>query len=161
MPPTASCDLVPASGDPVARILYPGGWYTVTDPADLACRYFDPSEITVPSDGSAPQAVITADVTSTAYDDAVAAATDPSTWTVETSTEDDVDGVPVTCVSAVATSDTDGVAAGDARYACFVDVGTAGTVVLQTVGTPEDQAYVANAAIVSLMTLGSTYTPGT
>ena len=40
----------------------------------------------------------------------------------------------LTCVSAVALADTQGVAEGQARYACFVDVGSAGTVVLQTVG---------------------------
>jgi heat shock protein HslJ len=159
-PPTASCELAPAGGDPVAQIVYPGGWYTLTAPADLACRYFDPAKITVPADGSAPEAAIMADALTTAYDDSVAAATDPATWTVEASSEDDVDGAALTCVSAVALVESQGVAEGEARYACFVDVGTSGTVVLQTVGTPGDSAYLADAAIVSLMTLGSTYAPG-
>jgi heat shock protein HslJ len=159
-PPTASCTLAPVGGDPVAQVVYPGEWYTVTEPADLACRFFDPAEITIPADGSTPEAEITADALATSYDDAVTAATDPATWTVQGSSEDDVDGAALTCVSAVAVADTQGVAEGQARYACFVDVGSAGTVVLQTVGAPGDTAYPANAAIVSLMTLGSWYTPG-
>ena len=47
----STCDVV-ASGETLATISYAATWFTLTSPADLACRYFDPSEITVPSDPS-------------------------------------------------------------------------------------------------------------
>jgi hypothetical protein len=144
----------------VAEITYPGTWYSVSEPAELACRYFDPAEISVPADGSAPTAAITADVLSAAYGDAVAAASDPATWTVATSSEDDVDGVPMTCIAAIAVADTEGVAAGEARFVCLADVGTSGTVTLQTVGTPDGAEFESTATIVGLMTLASRFVPG-
>jgi heat shock protein HslJ len=159
-PPTASCTLTSPDAGPVATIVYPGGWATLTEPAELACRFFDPSPITVPADGSAPTAAITADSSSTAYVDAVQAATDPSTWTVSSSSAIQEGGIAVTCVSAVAKAETDGIPAGSARYACIADVGSSGTVRIQTVGAPDDEVFQSNAAIVSLMTLESTFTPG-
>jgi len=100
-----------------------------------------------------------AGVSTTSYADAVAAATDPSTWTVSTKSETNVRGVAVTCVGAIAASDAAGIPVGTARYACLANVQTAGTVVIRATGTPGDKAYLAESAVVTLMTLASTFTP--
>jgi heat shock protein HslJ len=157
--PTATCSLGPDT-PAVATIVYPGTWFTLTEPPELACRFFDPAEIIVPPDGSPPKAAVMADVLATSYQDAVSAATDPGTWTVGKSSEAEVDGLPVTCVAAVAQAATEGVAKGEARSVCLVQVGSAETVAISATGTPGDGFYLAKSAIVSLMTLGSTYTPG-
>ena len=64
-------------------MVYPANWFTVTTPANLACRYFDPAPITVPTD---PTTLVTAiQVTvdpATTYDAALAAATNPTAWNV-------------------------------------------------------------------------------
>src|SRR4051812_18298894 len=45
-PPTATCDLQPVDGSAVvANIVYPGSWFTLAEPPEHACRYFDPAEI--------------------------------------------------------------------------------------------------------------------
>ena len=159
LPPTASCTLVPAGGPAIATIVYPGDWATVTEPPDLACQYFDPEPITIPPDGSPVQAAVQANPSATSYQDAIAAATDPASWKVIAQSEVDVDGTAVTCVDAIAVIDTAGVPAGDASYACLANVQAAGTVVLRTTGTPDDKVFQTNAAIVSLMTMASTFTP--
>jgi hypothetical protein len=160
-PPTASCKLTPADGPVVATIVYPGGWYTVTEPADSACRYFDPAPITVPDDPSTLTTAVEAAIDPASYQDAVATATDPATWTVAAQSEFNVQGAPVTCIGAIAAADTAGIPVGQAQYACLASVGTAGTVILSTTGTPSDELFLTNAAIVSMMTMASTFTaPG-
>ncbi len=159
VPPTASCTLVPPGAPAVATIVYSGEWETVTDPPELACRYFDPDPIVIPPDGSAVQAAVQADLANASYQDAITAATDPATWNVSAQYEVDVRGTPVTCVSAIAVVDAASVPAGSASYACLADVQAAGTVVLRTIGAPGDEVFQSNAAIVSLMTMASTFTP--
>ena len=160
IPPTATCDLPAASGGPVvAKIVYPGTWYTVTEPASQVCHYFDPDPITVPSDPATIQAAIAASVSTTAYADAVKAATDPANWTVAREGEISVRGSTATCVDAAAAGDAAGLPAGTASFACLVDVGKAGTVIIRTTGTAGDPVYQAKAGVVSLMTLLSTFTP--
>jgi hypothetical protein len=143
----------------VAKIVYPGTWYTVTEPADLVCRYFDPEPITVPSDPSTLQTAIMATVSTQLYADAVKAATDPANWTVARQGEIPVRGSTATCVDATAASASAGLPVGTAAFDCLVDVGKAGTVVIRTTGTTGDPAYGAKAGVVSLMTLLSTFTP--
>ena len=159
LPPTASCALVPPGAPAVATIVYPGDWATVTAPPELACRYFDPEPITIPPDGSPVQAAVHVDLAAASYQDAIAAATDPASWNVIAQSEVDVGGTAVTCIGAVAVIDTAGIPAGDASYACLADVQAAGTVVLRTTGTPGDEVFESKAAIVSLMTMASTFTP--
>ena len=79
---TASCQLKNADAVKVAKIVYPASWYTVTSPASLACQYFDPSPITVPSDPTTLVTTIMASSSDTDYEDAVEAATDTSSWDV-------------------------------------------------------------------------------
>ena len=161
MPPTASCKLQASDGWVVATIVYPGSWSTTTEPPEITCHYFDPEPITVPADGSAILAAVQADLSATPYQDAITAATDPATWKVSSKSETNVRGTAVTCIGAIAVVDSAGVAAGDASYACLANVQTAGTVVIRTTGAPSDPAFAEKAAVVSLMTMASTFTaPG-
>jgi hypothetical protein len=52
-----------------------------------------------------------------------------------------------------------GIPAGTGRAACLADVGSAGTVMLYTLGVPGDPRFVADSAVVSLMTIASTFSP--
>jgi heat shock protein HslJ len=166
-PPTATCDLVTADVITVATIVYPGTWSTLAEPAEVACRYFDPEPIEVPDDGTPPAAAITADAMPVAYLDAVANASDPAVWQVVTSSEVEAGGVPVTCVLATALDEeAASVAVGTTRYQCLADVGSAGTVAIRTeappaasTGEPPSPEFQVRIAVVSLMTFASTFTP--
>jgi heat shock protein HslJ len=162
LPATATCDLAPAGGgSAVAKLVYPGTWNTVTTPADLVCRYFDPKPITVPADPATLQTAVMAKVLATPYADAVTAATNPANWTVARQGSSTVSGTPYTCVDATALVATAGVPVGSSAFSCLVNVGSAGTVVIQTIGTAGDVTYEEHSAIVSLMTGASTFTPVT
>jgi heat shock protein HslJ len=159
-PPTATCKLLPTDGGPaVATIVYPGAWFTVAEPPELACRYFDPAPIEVPDDPATLDASIRADVLAMPYPEAIAAATDGTTWTVATTSEFNVQGAPVTCVGAIALTEATGIPTGEARYTCMADVQTAGTVAIWATGMPDDELFLAEAAVVGMMTLASTFTP--
>ncbi len=159
LPPTAKCKLLPADGPVVATIVYPGGWSTVTEPADLACRYFAPEPITVPDDPATLDTPVMANVFTASYQDAIASAKDPAAWTVATASEFNVRGAAVTCIGAIAASDTAGIPAGQARYACLANVQTAGTVGIWAIGAPDDEVFLLEAAVVNQITLASTFTP--
>ena len=166
LPPTATCDLESADGLTVATLVYPGAWFTVQEPPELACRFFDPVEIEVPDDGTPPAAAVTAEALAAPYLDAVADASDPESWQVLAQSEVEYRGVAITCLLASAAADSAGVAVGTIRYQCFADVGAAGTVVIRTEAppaasqgeapTPEFQVQM---AVVSLMTFASTFNP--
>jgi heat shock protein HslJ len=155
--PTGSCPLL-ADGVTVATITYPGSWFTLEEPPTAACRYFDPEPITVPADPSTLRTAVMTGTIATPYQDAVAAATDPDTWTVAAKSETAVGGVPVTCILATAVSDATGLPTGTARFSCLADVGSAGTVQLWTVGEPADPTFMANSGVVGLMTAASSFT---
>ena len=159
LPPTASCKLTPTGGPTVATIVYPGSWSTPAAPPEVVCRYFDPAPITVPADPTTLVTAVRADVFKTPYADAIKAATDPATWTVTAKSEANIRGIAVTCVLAVAASDASGIPAGTARYACFANVQTAGTVEIWASGAPGDATFAVTSAVVSLMTMASTFTP--
>jgi hypothetical protein len=131
----------------------------VSEPPELACRYFDPAPIAVPEDPATLEASIRADVMEAPYQDAVAAASDPAAWTVATRSEFNVRGAAVTCIGAIARTDEAGIPAGEARYACLANVHAAGTVAIWTTGLPDDELFLTEAAVVNQMTLVSTFTP--
>jgi heat shock protein HslJ len=161
-PPTAArCDLITTAGGTVASIAYPGSWYTVTEPADLACRYFDPAPIEVPSDPATLTTTVQASVTDTTFADAVTAATDPATWTVTQQSDLTVDGLAATQVIATANSDAAGIPIGMSRVAYIVDVGSAGSISIWTAGDPADDAFAQQAALLGLMTEFSEFTAPT
>ena len=114
------CDVV-ANGETLATISYAGTWFTVTSPEELACLFFDPDAITVPSDPSTLVTDVMISVDSTPYDAAVTAATDAAAWTVSQSQEYLVNNVPATLVEAQATADTEGVPSGSWRFAYLVE----------------------------------------
>jgi heat shock protein HslJ len=156
---TATCDLAAEDGRVVANLTYVAAWYTLEEPPELACRAFDPDPIEPPAEGETPDVAVTADVLELAYGDAVAAATDPANWEVSSTIDDERDGVPVTCVAAVATTDATGIAEGDGRYACFADVGDGATVVLFATEPPGSDVASSEVAVVSLMMAASTFLP--
>jgi hypothetical protein len=89
----------------------------------------------------------------------VTAATDPANWTVVRQGSSSAEGLSVTCVDATALTDAAGIPIGSSAHSCLVGVGTAGTVVLRTVSATVDEAFATNSAVVTLMTLASTFTP--
>ena len=154
-PPTATCDLQPLDGSPVvAKLVYPGSWFTIAEPPNLACRHFDPAEIDAAD--TPIVAAVHADVVATGYQDSIAAATDPASWTVAASSAFNVRGAPVTCVAAIAAADSAGYPTGTNRYACFADVKTAGTVTIWATGA-SDPEFLAKSGVVNLMTFLSTF----
>jgi heat shock protein HslJ len=158
-PPTAArCDLVTTDGVGVATIAYPGSWFTLTTPADLACRYFDPAPIEVPSDPATLATIVQASVTDTTFADAVAAATDTANWDVTQESDLTLDGLPASQVIATASSDAAGIPVGMSRVAYIVDVGAAGSVTMWTTGTASDAAFAQQAALLGLMTEFSEFT---
>jgi heat shock protein HslJ len=157
VPETATCDLATADGLRVAQIVYAASWSTVTEPPDLACRYFDPGEITVPDDPAALVTAVMASTSDTAYAESVTAATDAEAWDVRQTLELTVDGLPATLVEATATADGAGVPTGTARFMVLLDVGAGGTLMLFTTAATVDEAYATNAGIVVLMTAASTF----
>jgi hypothetical protein len=159
VPPTASCKLAVPGETVVATIVYPGTWYAVTEPPELACRYFDAVPITVPADPATLDTPVRADVFTTPYQEAVTAATDPANWTVATTSEFNVRGAAVTCIGAIARTDAAGIPTGQARYACLANVQTAGTVAIWATGAPDDEVFLMEAGVVNQMTLASTFTP--
>ena len=161
IPPTAAfCDLKNPAGTSVARVAYPGSWYTVAAPPTAACQYFDPNPITVPADLSTLQTAIRAAAPQQAYTDVVAAATNPANWTVQATTSAPIDNLESTVVAATAVGDAAGVPAGTSRVTYIVNVGSAGSVAMWTDGAAGNQAFEDNSAILSLMVASTSFTAG-
>jgi len=163
-PPESTCTVTSPSGAQLASMVYPSSWHTVSEPPAAACRYFDPNPITLPSDGSAPDAAITVRPDVASYEDAVAAATDPANWNVVQSVETTVSGLQATLVEATSTAPESGTPVGTTLYSYIVDYGDGGTLTIQTSGAAGDAAYAVNAAntaTADLMAQASTFTPPT
>ena len=159
IPPTATCDLVGTDGQALASIVYPAAWFTLDEPPDLACRYFDPASIIVPADPTTLETAVMVATSETPFADAVNMATDPASWDVTALRDVTVGTVPATLVEAVAIADSAGVAIGTSSYAYIVDYGDAGTLTIRTTGTAGDADYVASSAAATLMAALSTFTP--
>ncbi len=161
IPPTATCDLVGTDGQALASIVYPAAWFTLDEPPDLACRYFDPASIIVPADPTTLETAVMVATSEAPFADAVNMATDPASWDVTALRDVTVGTVPATLVEAVAIADSAGVAIGTSSYAYIVDYGDAGTLTIRTTGTAGDADYVASTAAATLMAALSTFTsPG-
>ena len=159
-PDVATCPLNTADDVKVAKITYPASWSTVTTPADLKCQYFDPAPITVPADPSTLVTAVMASSSDTTFADAVAAATDATSWDV-TATEDlTLSGLDATAIAATATADSAGIPVGTSRYAYFVNVGSSGTVTMWTVGTVGEGEFANDSTILSLMVSQSKFIAG-
>jgi heat shock protein HslJ len=156
IPTVTICDLRTTDGVTLAAIVYPGTWFTLEEPAELACQYFDPEQITVPADPSTLQTAVRASIDPTPYADAVAAATDTANWEVGQQQDLTVDNLPATAIEATATADGAGIPVGTSRLAYLVDVRSAGTLMLWTTGTTGDEVYATNAGVVTLIMALST-----
>lgn len=159
VPPTATCDLVAPDGPTLASIAYPESWSTITEPAELACRYFDPEPITVPDDPATLESAVRVIDAETPFADAIGAATDPANWDVTLQSDFTIGGLAATLVEAVATQETDGVPVGTSRFAYIIDYGAAGTVTIRTTGIADDPTYDTNRSVATLMAVASTFTP--
>ncbi len=158
-PPTAACTLTSPSGAQLASIVYPQSWFTLTEPPEAACRYFDPNPITVPTDPGTLDAAITVRPDVSSYSDAVAAATDPANWTVVQKLETTVSDLPATLVEATSTTVDSGTPVGTTLYSYIIDYGDGGTLSIQTSGVAGEPAYATNTVVASLMAQASTFTP--
>ena len=157
IPPTATCDLTATAGGTtakVATIVYPSNWFTVTSPPTLACRYFSPTQITVPADPSTLKTavMIQSDPAST-YDAALAAATNPTAWNVlqqQPATVGGGTGWPATLIEATSTAGSPGYPPGVTRYGYLLNVSgkPAWIVTSGTINTPE---YNTNKSVVQLI----------
>ena len=143
----------------LATIVYPATWHTVAAPPTLACRYFDPNPITVPADPTTlvTAVMIKADLTAS-YADALTAATNPTAWNVLVNQPATVGGVPATLIEATSTAGSEGVAAGQTRYAYLMNAG-GHPVWIETIGTLGDATYTTNVSVVDLIASQSTVTP--
>ena len=135
-----------------ATIVYPSTWHTVTTPANLACRYFDPNPITVPAD---PSTLVTAVMIkgdpSATYADALASATNPTAWNVLVNQPvTSGGGVQATRIEATSTTGSPGVAVGQTRYGYLIDA-TGRPVWIFTVGTLGNATYTTNVSVVNLI----------
>ena len=158
LPPTATCQVVIPSSVTI-NVIYPASWFTVTAPADIACRYFDPAAITVPADPSTLKTavMIKADATTT-YQAALTAATNPTNWNVLTNEPVSIDNLVATRLQATAKVATSGVAVGVTRYGYLIDA--AGRPLwIETMGTVGDPTYATNMSVVDLITSQSTLAP--
>ncbi|HET9085871.1 MAG TPA: META domain-containing protein [Candidatus Limnocylindrales bacterium] len=157
LPALSTCELQ-GDGTTLATISYAAAWSTVSEPADLACRYFDRDPITVPSDPATLKTAIIVSTSTKAYSEVVAEAQDTAAWTVRQTVDLQIDGLPATMVEGETKVATDGLEAGSSRLAYIIDYGSAGTMTLFTVGTAGDEIYAANAAVLTLMVGASTFT---
>jgi heat shock protein HslJ len=157
-PPTATCDLMSTAATPakIATIVYPSNWFTVTTPANLACRYFSPTQITVPADPTTLKtAVMIQSDPALTYDAALAAATNPTAWNVLQQQPFTVGGLPATKIEATSTAGSPGYPPGVTRYGYLINVGgKAGWMV--TSGTAGSAEYKTNTSVVDLMAAEST-----
>jgi heat shock protein HslJ len=157
LPPTATCQLVIAQSV-TFTIVYPASWFTIAPPDAAACRYFDPAAITVPADPTTLKtAVMIQGDPATAYQDALAAATNPTNWDVLTNETVSVDGVTAQRIQATAKVAMPGYAVGVTRYGYLFN--TAGHPVwIETSGTVGDPTYTTNMSVVDLVVSQSTLT---
>lgn len=161
IPPTATCQLTVTSNGaqvPVATIVYPSSWHTVTAPPTAACRYFDPQPITVPADLSTltTAVMIKGDAAAT-YQDALAAATNPTAWNVTINKPVTLPGgLQGTQIEATSTAGSPGFPAGTTRYGFLLDVGGK-PAWIETSGTAGSATYQTNVTVVNLMASQSTF----
>ncbi len=159
LPPTATCDVVAPDGPTLASIVYPASWSTLAEPAELACRFFDPEPITVPDDPATLETAVMVVAAETPFADAIGGATDPARWDVTLQNDVTIGGLAATLVEAVAIQETDGVPVGTSRFVYIIDYGAAGTMTIRTTGIADDPAYETNRSVATVIVVASTFTP--
>ena len=152
MPPTATCDVtVGADATPIVAVVYPADWFTVDAPPTLACRYFDPAAIIVPADPTTlTTAVMIKTDTTTAYADALAAATDPANWTVITNEPVSTSGLPAVRLETTSINEASGYPVGTTRYGYIIDFNDL-PIWVETSGDVGDPTFATNMSVVDLI----------
>jgi hypothetical protein len=137
-------------------VVYPKNWYTIDEPPQYACAFFDSSPIVIPPDQTFPDAPVAVLANETPYQAALTAMTDPAKWKVISQTNTTVSGLPAT----VAEASWIGRApytVGTMRYFYLVDRGAQGSVLFVTQGQASD-TYATDKQVLDLMASKSTIT---
>jgi heat shock protein HslJ len=156
VPPTATCDVVDGTTT-LATLSHPATWSTVTEPPELACRYFDPAPITVPPDPTTLTAAVTVTTEATAFDAAFTAATDATAWTVIRQAPLTIASHRAAVVEATALADGAGITKGQTRLAYLIELNETTTMTIQTVGDATSDSYASNGAVTTLMAASATF----
>lgn len=138
-------------------VVYPKNWYTIDEPPQYACAFFDSSPIVIPPDQTFPDAPVAVLADETPYQEALTAMTDPTRWKVISQTTTKVSGLPAT----VAEASWIGRApytVGTMRYFYLVDRGAQGSVLFVTQGQASD-TYTTDKQVLDLMASTSTISP--
>jgi hypothetical protein len=135
-------------------VVYPKDWYTVDEPPQYACSFFDASPIVIDPDQTVPDAPVAVLADETPYQDALAALTDPAKWKVGSQANATVSGLPATKVEASWVGSAT-YPSGTLRYFYLVDRGAGGSVLFVTQGLAGD-AYTTDKQVVDLMASQST-----
>lgn len=158
LPPVATCTLTDSASATSWTIVYPADWNTVAEPPAFACRYFDPEPITVTPNGGLPKtAVMIKSDPAASYEDALAGATNPTSWNVLTNEPVTISGLPATRLEATSTAGSTEFPVGVTRYGYLIDLGGRSTWI-ETSGTAGDATYTANKSVVDLIASQSTIT---
>ncbi len=158
IPPTASCQLVSAT-NVAFTIIYPATWFTLSQPTTLACRYFDPAQITVPADpATLHTAVMVKGDDAISYQDALAAATNPASWDVLTNQPVTIGGLPATRLQATSKVASPGYPVGVTRYGYLIDAG-GHAAWIETSGTVGSPTFATDVSVVDLIVSQSKITP--
>jgi len=147
---TTSCSQ-PNTG---VTVVYPAAWYTVDEPPQYACAFFDSSPIVIPSDQTFPDAPVAVLADETPYQQALDGLTDTTKWKVLSQADATVSGLPAT-VAEVSWIGKAPYTVGTMRYFYLVDRGAQGSVLFVTQGTA-GSVYDTDKQVVDLMASKST-----
>lgn len=148
--PTTSC-IQPDTG---VTVVYPKNWFTIDEPPQYACAFFDSSPIVIPPDQTFPDAPVAVLADETPYQEALTAMTDPLKWKVISQSTTKVSGLPAT-VAEVAWIGRAPYTVGTMRYFYLVDRGGQGSVLFVTQGQASD-TYATDKQVLGLMASKST-----
>jgi hypothetical protein len=141
----------------LATLSYPTTWSTLTEPPEVACRYFDPKPIEAPAAPALPTAAITVTTAATAFDAAVTAALDPASWTIVRQAPITIADHRAEVVEATALVDAPGITTGQTRLAYLIELDDANTMTIQTVGDATSDAYATNGTVTTLIAATATF----
>ncbi len=136
------------------KVVYPANWYTVDEPPQYACGFFDSAPIVIPPDQTFPDAPVAVLADETPYQEALDALTDPAKWKVLSEKATKVSGLTAT-VAEVSWIGSAPYTVGTQRYFYLVDRGAEGSVLFVTQGQVGD-AYTTDKQVVDLMASKST-----
>ena len=154
-PTTKTCK----TSDGSITVTYPANWFTVTEPPEFACLFFDPQPIVIDVDTGQPVASVRVAASATVtYDEALLSATDTKLWKGISQNPATVSGLPATKLTAVANG-AGSYPAGTARYGYLVDRGANGIVAIGTTAVEGDGDFITNSQVVDQIATSIVITP--